>query len=313
MRQRLKILAMFVAGIYFGLAQAHAPVADLEYMPPIPAPAFPQASGPVVRIDEAHHNYHTLDGSYAAFANLLRRDGFRMEASKSELSQQALDGVSVLVIANAEADQTRSQSTNVAVSAFTEAEISVLHQWVEHGGSLLIIADHPPFSDSTTALAKAFGFDFMGGVALVPNPAGQFKGIAVFETGKGLMSSAPSRGMSPTDHVDAVMTFTGSAFKVPAAATPVLVFQEGARSFSLRQTGPDLTGPSVPLAGLSQGAILELGKGRVAMFGEAAMFTAQRGGPKQEAMGMNTPAARRNYQFVLNLMHWLSRAKGMQE
>lgn len=66
--------------------------------------------------------------------------------------------------------------------------------------------------------------------------------------------------------------------------------------------------PSLPLAGLSQGAILELGQGRVALFGEAAMFTAQLAGPKNEPMGMNAPGAKQNYQFVLNLMHWLGRA-----
>ncbi|HEY0686827.1 MAG TPA: hypothetical protein VGD45_31085 [Steroidobacter sp.] len=38
------------------------------------------------------------------------------------------------------------------------------------------------------------------------------------------------------------------------------------------------------------------------------MFTAQRGGPKQEPVGMNTPGAEQNYQFVLNVMRWLGRA-----
>ncbi len=109
------------------------------------------------------------------------------------------------------------------------------------------------------------------------------------------------------------MTFTGSAFRTPAAALALLVFQDGARSFALGPTGPDLAAPSMPIAGLSQGAILEVDKGRLAVFGEAAMFTAQRSGPSKSPMGMNTPAAKQNYQFVLNLMHWLSRAQEMRE
>ena len=314
MKQALQILVLFALATGVAHAQAQMPVADLDYAPPIPHPAFPQQSGPVVRIDEAHHNYHTVDGRYAAFANLLRRDGFRVEASKSELSQQALVDTGVLVIANAEAAQTPAQSTNGVVSAFSDSEISALHEWVKRGGSLLLIADHPPFSDSATALAKAFGFEFISGVALsAPVAPGQFSPLAVFDTGKGLMPTTLSRGRFPTEQVDSVMTFTGAAFKAPTAATPVLVFQDGALAFRAGPMGPDWTAPGVPIAGSSQGAILELGKGRVAVFGEAAMFTAQRSGPKGEPMGMNAPAANQNYQFVLNLMHWLSRAKELRE
>lgn len=308
MKLALQTCSLLVLAIHLATAQAQAPVADLDYKPPISSPAYTQNSGPVVRIDEAHHNYHTLDGRYAAFADLLRRDGFRLEPSKSEFSAATLAGASIMVIANAEA----AQSGKELASAFTISEIAAIRQWVEQGGALLIIADHPPFSDSAVALAQAFGFEFDGGVALTATAAGQFGPIAVFETGKGLTPSALSGGGLPAGQVDSVMTFTGSAFRAPPAATSVLVFQQGARSFSLRPTGPDLTGPGTPIAGLSQGAILELGKGRVAVFGEAAMFTAQRGGPNREPMGMNTPAARQNYQFVLNLMHWLSRAKAMQ-
>lgn len=48
-----------------------------------------------------------------------------------------------------------------------------------------------------------------------------------------------------------------------------------------------------------------LGAGRVAAFGEAAMFLAQVGS-YGEPMGMNDPEADRNYQFVLNVVRWLS-------
>src|SRR5262249_13553599 len=161
------------------------------------------------------------------FANLLRRDGFRLEPSKSGFSAETLAPASILVIANAEAAQSGQQP----ISAFTAAEIAALRHWVEQGGSLLIIADHPPFSDSATASIEAFGFEFVRGVALAPAASGQFGPIAVFETGKGLMPSALSSGRRPAEQVGHVMTFTGSAFRAPPAATAVLVFQEGARSF----------------------------------------------------------------------------------
>lgn len=67
--------------------------------------------------------------------------------------------------------------------------------------------------------------------------------------------------------------------------------------------------PRVPISGWCQGAVLRFGKGRVAVFGEAAMFTAQIAGPRKIPMGMNSPMAKQNYQFLLNIMHWLTNVK----
>jgi hypothetical protein len=52
-----------------------------------------------------------------------------------------------------------------------------------------------------------------------------------------------------------------------------------------------------------QGAILEFGKGRVALFGEAAMFTSQVVGDRK--FGLSAPEAGQNLQFLLNIIHWL--------
>jgi len=67
--------------------------------------------------------------------------------------------------------------------------------------------------------------------------------------------------------------------------------------------------PSIPAGGMLQGAVLRFGQGRVAVFGEAAMFSAQEQINKQgerRVMGMNHPDAAQNPQFLLNVMHWLS-------
>jgi hypothetical protein len=45
----------------------------------------------------------------------------------------------------------------------------------------------------------------------------------------------------------------------------------------------------------------------MAVFGEAAMFSAQLAGPFQFRMGMNAPGAEQNHQLLLNVMHWLTR------
>ncbi len=51
-----------------------------------------------------------------------------------------------------------------------------------------------------------------------------------------------------------------------------------------------------------------MNRGRLAVFGEAAMFSAQLSGPDRRPMGMNAPVARDNYRYVLNILHWLSGA-----
>ena len=63
--------------------------------------------------------------------------------------------------------------------------------------------------------------------------------------------------------------------------------------------------PRLDVAGWLQGAALERGKGRVVVFGEAAMFSSQRTGNGGK-MGMTSPEARDNEQLVLNILRWLS-------
>ena len=66
----------------------------------------------------------------------------------------------------------------------------------------------------------------------------------------------------------------------------------------------DESTPVVSTRGLIQGGVLRHGAGKVAVFGEAAMFTAQV--DEEGPMGMNHPEAPQNAQFVLNVLHWLS-------
>jgi hypothetical protein len=58
---------------------------------------------------------------------------------------------------------------------------------------------------------------------------------------------------------------------------------------------------------------MKVGKGRVAVFGEAAMFSAQLAGRGGAPMGMNAPEAAQNYKLLLNVLHWLSRTEGMAD
>jgi hypothetical protein len=302
---RAGLLALAIAG-----PAAAQQVPDSAFAPPIARPAFAVGAGPVVAVDAAHTNFHTPDGRYLTFATLLRRDGFTVTANAWPWSTEALAGIRVLVVANA---LHRSNDTTWALptpSAFTPEEIAAVRRWVEQGGSLFLIADHMPFAGAATELGAAFGITFTNGFAVdttLGNP-----GTLVFRRADGSLRASPIiEGRGAEERVDSVVTFTGSAFQVGADATPVLVFGPAARSLNpdTAWAFSDRT-PRVDVGGWSQGALLRVGRGRVAVFGEAAMFSAQLAGPNRRPVGMNAPVAAQNPQFLLNIVHWLAGALG---
>lgn len=308
MRQHLLLTVMLV----WATAAVAQQVADLKYKPAIPKPAYDAGKGPRIAIDEAHHNFHTADNRYKPFAELLRRDGYRVEGLAKPLSADALKDVDVLVIANPLNERNVSDWSLPTPSAFTKDEIAAVQKWVEGGGSLFLIADHMPFPGAAGALAKAFGVEFSNGYASAGHwERGQPNS---FEAKTGLKDCAVTRGREDGEKVTAVTTFGGSAFRLPKGGVPVLEF--GPKSVSKETTkAPGITpgAPEVKVEGWCQGAILAAGKGRVAVFGEAAMFSAQLAGVEQKPMGMNAPEAKQNYQLLLNVLHWLTRTKGMPD
>ena len=87
----------------------------------------------------------------------------------------------------------------------------------------------------------------------------------------------------------------------------MLRFRRGYVSHEVRRAGKFTEDtPQVKIRGWAQGAILEVGNGRVAVFGEAAMFTAQRSAAGRR-LGLADRGAPYNQQFLLNAMHWLTR------
>jgi len=313
--RRVRKLLLAVVGAVTALAPALAQqVPDTAYKPPIGKPAYAADKGPRVVIDGGHHNFHKVDGRYLPFATLLRRDGYRVSGSSSPFTADSLKAADVLVIANALAavnDEAGGNWSLPTPSAFTADEIATVQKWVEGGGALLLIVDHLPMPGAAGDLGRAFGVEFSNGFAGLKDENGI--GPITFSGAAGSLKKGPwTEGRSADERVDAVVTFTGSAFYPGPKVTPVLVFPDGYVSLTpdgAFQFKPET--PRVPIAGWCQGAVVAVGKGRVAVFGEAAMFSAQLAGPGKAPMGMNVAAAKRNYQFLLNVMHWLSNAPGM--
>ncbi len=302
-KKTVLFLLLLVCSLAF-MVQAQQ-VADTDFKPKIEKPAFDEGKGLVVLLDEAHFNFHTASGRYQTFANLLRRDGYVVNASKEKFSKESLKAGKILVIANALNESNKDDWSPPNPSAFTDEEVAAVRNWVNQGGALLLIADHLPFPGAADKLATAFGIHFNNGYALEPKEP---PGPLTFDLKKSSLLAHPiTQGRSVSEKVDSVTTFTGSAFQVDKGE-PILKFSNEAEAFMPKVFGEAFTNDTAkaPIKGWLQGATLKVGKGRVAVFGEAAMFSAQLAGPNKAPMGMNAPIASQNPQFLLNVMHWLS-------
>ena len=98
----IKLLAAVVllSAASAGLAQQQ--INDPDFAAKVDIPAFTKKH-PHVAIDEAHRNFHTRDGRYKPFAALMESDGFVVSAAP-HFDGQSLQGVNILVIANAMGD-----------------------------------------------------------------------------------------------------------------------------------------------------------------------------------------------------------------
>jgi len=158
---KLLIVAVLVIG------SVHAgPVPDPEFKYPVEKPGYSKGGGPIVMIDEAHFNHHTSTGRYLPFADLLRRDGYVVQSSRSSFSKDALKQGNILVIANALHKTNDNYWVPPYPSAFTDQEIAAVRDWVNEGGALLLIADHLPWPAAANKLAAAFGVHYSPGHAL---------------------------------------------------------------------------------------------------------------------------------------------------
>lgn len=271
--------------------------ADLSVSGSIENPAYPPAAGPVILIDEGHENFHTREGRYKPFSHLLTGDGYRMKSLTEEISAQSLTGADVLIIAN-------------ALQPLKKSEAEALREWLKGGKSLLLVADHPPFAapmkdfcgSMEILLSGAWVRDHGQEDPGAPNPT-----WIRYERAKGGLGDHPIlTGRNTGERIDVVVAFTGQSIRA-AAGTVLLKLSPEAKDYDNRKQSKTGIGGR-PAGGNAQAVALEYGTGRIVVIGEAGMLTAQvvRTFFKKERFGFSRPG-NDNRQFILNVMHWLTR------
>ena len=297
-KQKVGILIMSSFLCFISLSGISQQVADTLYNPAVVNPVYARGKGTLIMLDDAHANFHTLNGRFRAFATVLENDGYVMQASSETFTPAQLSKGKILVIANALHPSNLQQWNLPTPSAFTDVEIEAVNNWVNNGGSLFLIADHMPFPGAAEKLAASFGFKFYNGFAMKKG------GQDIFTPGNGLIVNTLTKGRNDKETITSLQTFTGQAFEIPVDARPIVVFNSK-YTVKLPQTAWDFKKdtPAISGEGLVQGGYMNYGKGRIVVFGEAAMFTAQLQGKNK--VGMNQKSAAQNAQFLLNTIHWL--------
>ncbi len=271
-------------------------------------PAFAPGSGPTVLFDLGHNSLF-LRGTNLSPMTRLQDDGYLTQTLTGPFTEDALAGVDIVMIVAPLADRNAIrrpadcspppdtsaecfEAINARIpevwrhpipSAFSEAEITILREWVGEGGALLLVLDHFPMSGAAQELGAAFGIEISNGLAAdgallaeqgVAQAVAQGAGSLVFERTEGGVADDPiTNGRTPGQRVDAFGFFGGSAFRLPPEGRSLLTF--GSSFVSLL---PEVmwqfseTTSREDIGGWSGGGVLRVGQGRVAIYGELGIL-----------------------------------------
>ena len=281
-------------------------------------PAYPHGTGPTVLVDRSHHNAGDFSQViFEGFAPRLEEEGYRVQELTQPFDREALVDVQITIIVaplhsrNALRSYPPTDEAQVAAvsrlptpSAFSEDEIKVLRRWVGEGGALLLVLDHFPVPGSSQDLGAAFGIEISNGFAFdgallteqtVAQAMADEPQVVLTRAQGGVADDPITNGRTPGERIDSFRFWTGSAFRLPPEGRSLLTF--GSSFVSLL---PEVawqfseTTPREEIGGWSGGGVLQVERGRLAIFGELGIVA----GPYPEGV--------QNLQLFMNTLHWLS-------
>lgn len=269
---------------------------DLDFEVNIKSPKYVGETTALIGVDASHNNLHTVDSGFRPFAKLMQADGYQLQ-SVSNITAENLKSLNTFIIANPIHQSNVGNWKRPIANAFSSQEIETLKTFVNNGGSLMVIADHMPYAGATNSLAKAFGFGYEDGFVMNEQEVWPPE---VYSKKQGNLYETVI-----TKNIDSLAGFTGSGLKAPKSAIKIASFPKTHKLLIPEEAWQfENNTKRLDASDLVMGAIMPFGKGKVAFFTEAAMFTAQIVQDRFK-VGFNSPRAPQNQQFILNVMHWL--------
>jgi hypothetical protein len=295
-----RLVLIFALGAALAVTAPGQQQADSKFDARVTHPAY-LTIHPKVLFDEAHNNFHTAAGRYKPFVDLISNDGYLVVPNKEKFATETLKEFQVLVIANP-LGSPNVDAIEASDPAFTQPECDAGREWIRNGGALLLITDHAPAGAAAAILSASFGVEmskaYTGDPANFQRIALDVSWIMYSRENKALGDHAITRGQDDSERINRVLSFTGQSLKGPQGSAPLLKLSDAA--YDVFDGNKPQQARMSSAAGRSQALALEFGKGRVVVFGEAAMLTAQ-----DRNFGMNYPGID-NRQLALNVMHWLT-------
>ena len=286
-----------------------------SFDPRVLEPAYPTDAPfrPRVLIDAGHFNTHTPSGSYRAFTELIRNDGYSVTVGTGSFESPALDGHDVVIIATPQPflDSLVNWSDSVITRAnwtspaLTERECDAIQAWVNDGGALLLITGHAPRAFWSATLAGRFGVDVHNSYAAdslnserasETMPRGAW---IVYSRDNGLLADhAITNGRSQREQVRRVRVNGSASLSGPPGSTAFLQLGPSAYEWIFHDFAfwEDARHSVVSIPGRSQGVAFRFGAGRVVVLAPTALFS-------ERYMARPDTDHR---QLALNVMHWLS-------
>jgi hypothetical protein len=303
---KIKLTVVLLLEITFAFSCKEKPLAsaDNDFDVTVSSPMY-SAHRPKILFDEGHNNIHTSSGSYKPFATLIVNDGAEIASTNKQITNGVLSGFDIFIIANA-----RGSGDLNDTPAFNEEECNTIKQWVDNGGSLLLITDHFPMGSAVEMLANKFGVEMQKGIvqdSVFHDKSSNDDSQLEFSKANHLLADCEI-----TKGIDRVITFTGQSINCKDSCISFLNLSDFAYDMTAKtevvKDGDD-TRVTVTFnnpksaKGRSQGLALTAGKGKVIVLGEAAMLSAQVD-RENSRFGMNVNPG--NKALALNIIHWLA-------
>ncbi|MCK0178693.1 hypothetical protein MWU50_05255 [Flavobacteriaceae bacterium S0862] len=300
----LLVIIFFISSTQLNAQQ----VIDSSFIYNVTNPVYSLNKGPIIFIDEYHNNDMSIDNRMFPLIKVLKEDGYQVKKLKEPISKSSINKADILVIISALHKSNVDNWKLPTPEAFNDLEIRELLQWIKDGGSLLLVADHMPFPGAIKKLSSNLGVEWFNGFVL----DSVNWGMSTFSKRDGTLAKHPLvNGRNKNEKVNWIATYYGSGFKLTdSTITGLFSFNNKDEvSYQTQEAWKmDSNTPVIPSDVLFQAAVMKRGKGRVALIGEASLFSAQLVGKDKNPVGINFQNNNQNLQFVLNLLHWLSGA-----
>ena len=264
-------------------------------------PFYKNAQGPKVLIDGGHHNFFIQRSLMNPFIDLIKSDGYNPQIDSLPITKKHLSTYDIVVLNPAYPFDYGTKKELGDLKAYSKEEIDHVYNYVNKGGSLLILTEKSPMINAMEPLLNKFGITATyGTIADTLHQDKQFgKNVIHYSKENGMLTvNHPIlKGRNASEEINHIVMITGSAFKGKDYIN-ILPTSSAAQMGNAGVFTPVEQGSSVGLAG-------KVGKGKLVILSDTEIFIAMLFGKDKVKVGMQMP----NYdlkQFALNIMHWLS-------